>query len=445
MNVISQKLSVLTLFVLLLSNLAWAQQGTYDNANNPGLAKEKYALLSDNLQFKDYEAARPVADWLLENEPTLSENMYIKAIKVYGALEKKAEEEAEKEKLQDRLLEIYDLRLQNSFYDSADYYRYKGYKLYPFTAKRTDNAGIKNLYTFYRAAFAANQANTPRPHLTYLTALMCNAKALNVINTDEMMALYDEIEEVFAYNIENEKPSQQKKWIAAKERVDAIALGCLDIDCDFVTQKLCPKLEQDPDNADLAKKIVKYSISAKCTDNPCYFKGLEALNRLEPTCGLSRKVGTMYITQGEVEKGIAAFERAAEELCTRSSDKAEAYYDLADLLARKGRLRQARSYALKAAKNGKAEAYAIIGNMYMNSFSSCGETSAEVKSNPVKTQAVYLAAYEMFQKAGDQQGMSRAAARFPTAEQIFTQGLQEGDKVSLDHCWIEGSYTIRKR
>lgn len=445
MNSTAKKTSLLILFALLWSSLTQAQQDPYANANNPGLAKEKYALLSDNLQFKDYEAARPAADWLLENEPALSENMYIKALKVYDALEEEAKEESEQIALQDELLTIYDLRLENGFYDSADYYRYKGYKLYPFLAKRTDNDGIKAMYAFYYNAFKSNKANTPRAHLTYLTALMCNAKTLGVIDTDQLMALYDEIEGVFDYNIENEKPSQQKKWIAAKERIDAIALGCLDIDCDFVTEKLCPKLEADPDNADLAKKVVKYSISAKCTDNPCYFKGLEALNRLEPTCGLSRKVGTMYITQGEVEKGIATFEKAAEELCVERSDKAETYYELADLLSRKGRLSQARTYALKAAENGKTAAYSIIGNMYMGSFNTCGEASTEVKNNPVKTQAVYLAAYEMFQKAGDQSGMSRAAARFPTAEQIFTQGLKEGDKVSLAHCWIGGSYTIRKR
>ncbi|MEM6297816.1 MAG: hypothetical protein AAF740_03905, partial [Bacteroidota bacterium] len=66
-------------------------------------------------------------------------------------------------------------------------------------------------------------------------------------------------------------------------------------------------------------------------------------------------------------------------------------------------------------------------------------------SNPVKTAAVYFAAYEMFQKAGDKGGMGRAAARFPSASQIFTQNMKEGDQVSIDHCWIGGSYTIRKR
>lgn len=421
------------------------QEDPYKNANDPGMAKEKYALLSDNLMFEKYEAASKAAQWLLVNEPALSENMYIKALKVYDALEEKAEEGERKNELQDSLLLIYDIRLENGFYDSADYYRFKGYKLYPFLIRRSNAETLTEMYVFYRNSMIKNQTNSPRSHLTYLAALMCSAKKQGAITTDELMGNYAEIEGICDYNIQEGKPTEQRKWKKAKESIDDLVIGCLDIDRAFVIEKLCPKLEAKPDDLQLAKKVVKYSISAQCTDEPCYFKGLETIYRLEPTCGLARKMGEMYIAKGEVEKGIAAFEKATTEICDERDQKAEAYYELAELLSRKGRLSDARTYALKAAEQGKVAAYSLIGGMYMNSFSTCGEVSNEVKANPVKTQAVYLAAYEMFEKAGDTANMGRAAARFPTAEQIFTQGLKEGDKVSLDHCWIGGSYTIRKR
>ena len=60
--------------------------------------------------------------------------------------------------------------------------------------------------------------------------------------------------------------------------------------------------------------------------------------------------------------------------------------------------------------------------------------------------AKHLAAYEMFQKAGNNEEMMMYLAKqFPTAEMITTAGLKEGDKVNLDHCWIGGDYVIRKR
>ncbi len=451
------KTIIFNLFLFLtITNVLLAQDDPYQNANNPGMAKEKYALMSDNLVFAEqassekkakeqYKKSAKSAQWLLKNEPKLSENMYIKIIKIYDELEERAKEEtAEEAAYQDTLLMVYDMRFENGFYDSADYYRYKGYKFYPFKAKGADKAQTIEMFRFYQKALETNKGNTPRSHLTFLTALMCSAKKLGEIDGDELMAIYEDIDGAFAYNIENDTKGSSK-WKKAKTKVDELALRCLDVDCDFVKGNLCPQMSQRPDDVNVAKKIVKYSIAAQCTSDPCYFTALETLSRLEPTCGLNKKIGEMYFDRGDTEKGIAAYQKAAEELCASEGDKAEAYYDLAKELSSKGRLTEARSYAFKAAEMGKTSAYSLIGTMYMNSFNTCGEANAEVKSNPVKTAAVYFAAYEMFQKAGDNGGMGRAAARFPTASQIFTQNMKEGDQVSIDHCWIGGSYTIRKR
>ncbi|MGF1533119.1 MAG: hypothetical protein ACFCUI_05415 [Bernardetiaceae bacterium] len=430
------------LFLALVPLFAgYAQDDAFDRATDPGLAKEKYALLSDNLMFENYAAAKAPANWLLQNAAAVNENIYIKAIKVYDELQEKETDPTRKARLQDSLLLIYDLRLQNGFFDSSSYFRYKGYKLYPFQIQRSTKENVYQMYAFYRQAFLHKPSESTRSHLTYLAALMCKSDQ----PADTLMNLYTQMEDVMDYQIENEKPSEQKKWITAKESIDKIVLSCLEVDCNFVEQKLCPQLEEKRDDMALVKKLVKFSISAKCTDSPCYFAALEALADLEPTCGLTRKLGQMYFERGDIEKGMAAFRKAAEEACASTEEQAEAYYLLAEALSKKGRLQEARTYALKAAAKGEANGYNLIGNLYMGSFSSCGEASAEVKRNPVKTQAVYLAAYEMFEKAGNRDGMNRAAARFPTAEQIFTQGLREGDQVSIDHCWIGGSYAIRRR
>jgi len=62
----------------------------------------------------------------------------------------------------------------------------------------------------------------------------------------------------------------------------------------------------------------------------------------------------------------------------------------------------------------------------------------------VKSRACYLAAYDMYAKAGDNSGMGRAKSQFPSITDIFSLGMKEGDAIDVG-CWIGGSTTIRKR
>ena len=55
-----------------------------------------------------------------------------------------------------------------------------------------------------------------------------------------------------------------------------------------------------------------------------------------------------------------------------------------------------------------------------------------------------MAAYKMFQRAGDSAGMSRAKAQFPTREEIFTWDIEEGSSYTVG-CWINETVTIQKR
>jgi hypothetical protein len=77
--------------------------------------------------------------------------------------------------------------------------------------------------------------------------------------------------------------------------------------------------------------------------------------------------------------------------------------------------------------------------MYMNSFNDCkgGESRA-------KDYSIYIAAYNAYQRAGDSQGMANARARFPSREELFTEGLQVGTTLNTG-CWIGESVTLATR
>lgn len=116
--------------------------------------------------------------------------------------------------------------------------------------------------------------------------------------------------------------------------------------------------------------------------------------------------------------------------------------DLADVALKRGQKAAARENAVKAvsADNSKREsAYTLIGDLYMSSFDQCkgGESM-------VKDRAVFLAAYDAYQKAGNSSRMAKAKEGFPSAEEIFNEEKEVGQNLTVG-CWINETVTIQKR
>jgi hypothetical protein len=85
------------------------------------------------------------------------------------------------------------------------------------------------------------------------------------------------------------------------------------------------------------------------------------------------------------------------------------------------------------------DAYTLIGNLYMSSSNDCrgGESRA-------KDYSIFIAAYNAYQRAGDSKGMGSARSRFPSKEELFTEGLSVGSSISTG-CWIGETVTLATR
>jgi hypothetical protein len=75
----------------------------------------------------------------------------------------------------------------------------------------------------------------------------------------------------------------------------------------------------------------------------------------------------------------------------------------------------------------------------MSAYNDCrgGESRA-------KDYSVFIAAYNAYQKAGDSRGMGSAKARFPSKEELFTEGFQLGSSVSTG-CWVGETVSLSTR
>ena len=143
----------------------------------------------------------------------------------------------------------------------------------------------------------------------------------------------------------------------------------------------------------------------------------------------------------EYDKAQPVLEKALT-LAENDVQKAEIHYDLAKVHAQAGRKTAARASALEAAKldGDKAkEAWLLIAQMYMSSSQDCKKGISRVDD-----QAVYIAAYNAYSRAGDSKGMAEARARFPSREELFTESRQVGETVTLG-CWIGETVTLATR
>ncbi len=204
---------------------------------------------------------------------------------------------------------------------------------------------------------------------------------------------------------------------------------------------MLPKLQANPDDAEMAKKIIALSLASSCTDRPFFIEAAEATFNAEPNAGLAKTIASRKLANDETDEADEWFKKAIE-LSSDDEQKGEIYMDMASINLKNGDKAQARNYALKSASMSSeqaSKAYKMVGNMYMNSYDQC-----KGGKNMVEDQAVFIAAYDMYAKAGDRAGMSSAKEQFPSKEEVFTYNKKVGEKVKVN-CWVGESVTIQTR
>ena len=230
------------------------------------------------------------------------------------------------------------------------------------------------------------------------------------------------------------------RYTGWKEDVDKILISMVKVDCDFVRTNLGPKFKQNPKDLSLAKKIFAFMLQDKCTDDPLWMEAAVEISKVEKDFGLSKNLAIRYLSMENYSQSIQYFKEALQ-LAPSNSDKADIYIYLGSIEAKQGTKPQAREYYRQAiATDGnKKEAYEKIGDLYYSSFSDCAK-----KDNMAEDRAVYLAAYDMYQRAGDSKKMAMAKDQFPSKEDIFLVNISAGDTQRVG-CWIQETTTVRTR
>lgn len=397
-------------------------------------AREYNAAYTDYMRSDQFVEATKPLNWLLVNTPNLNESIYINGITVYNGAAGLTSDEAKKKQYQDSVITVFEMRKVN-FDNEARWIENKAYYSYNFYKANKNKVGDA-LATFDRVVELNGNFNTINLVAAYFDLVYRHYAYNKAFTKEQLLERYENLNLLLA-----EAEKEGKDISAPKQTLEQLVVAMELIDCDFIENTLGPRLQADRTNMILAQQIFKYSVQYKCLSTNAFTLALEIIDTDNPTFSTSQVRAMRFMQNREYDKAQPLLEKALT-LAENATQKAEVYMDLAKVHGQAGRKGSARASALEAAKGDptrNSDAWALIGQLYMGSFNDCKGGVSRAKDY-----SIYIAAYNAFQRAGDSKGMADARARFPSKEELFTEGLQVGGTLNTG-CWIGENVSLSTR
>lgn len=393
-----------------------------------------------NVYFKQNNYNDALLGWrkVFNDCPCASKNIFLHGEKIYKTLLENENDAKRKEELLDTLLLIYDKRLEH-YGQKAYVTGKKGSDLLKYKPTEFEEA-----FTLLKSSIeTAGNASSASFITGYYQAAVFKFKK-ETLSQIEAIELYNKLVEICESNIaKNDK--DKANYETAKEILNKLFIDDVKPDCPTMVSILKPKFDANPKDIDLLKKIT--STLSDCKDQQLYKDAAVALAELEPSAEAFSNLARMFFYFKEMESAKTFYLKAIE-LETDNTKKAELYYELSAVVSKNASLSV--SYAQKAIalnpKHGKA--YLMIAQQYAGGASTCAEGS---KNPAFFKQTVYWAAVDYCNKAKTVDSsveseanslISRYKPQFPKTEDIFFEGLKEGDSFTID-CWFSATTTVR--
>lgn len=429
----------ISIYVLCVSSFA---QGKWNWPEDQALRKETetneahYKVLM--AQNKYQEAMAPL-NRLYVDAPNLNPSIYINGVKCLNNIIKDVSDKERKVRLQDSVLWMYDQRLAHFENDAStmDRKAYEAFKMYYKTPSK-----YRFLSGLYEQAYAMNGPDVSYFNLNPYMMLTTNYYKTNPseMPAEKVLDIHTQISDV----IEQQRKAGKNMERLDKEqdKVDGFlaSIGDKVLSCSFIENNLVQDFRKDPSNIGVAKKIFRYSIMAKCSDRDYFLEASETVYADQPSYQLANAIGSKYLGSGEYAKAME-FHQEAVKLAGDNEQKAASFLGQAIAASKLGQKTRARNLAYESlsAKPGNADAYNLIGNMYFTSFQTCQGGESKVLDR-----GVFLAAYKMYEKAGNEAQMQASKEQFPSIEEIFNESYEEGETITVG-CWINETVAIQRR
>ncbi len=403
-------------------------------------AEEKVALYGDAMKQGQYRDAANSFAWMVQNAPDWHVKLYIDGADIYDNLAEKEKDPVKKQQLVDSMLMMYDLRIKNCG-DEVNVLNRKAFYAYKYNVTKKEKA-MELLALFDRVAEISGVNMSDGNLVAYMTTVQANYVLLKNLSDEQILERYDKIMGIADEKIKKAEAAGKTKDVDKlkeyKGVVDDLLIGMVKVDCDFVKNNLEPKFRQNPADITLAKKIFGFMLQGKCTDDPLWLEAGEVIHKVEKDFGLAKNLALRYMGNDNLDKAETLFKEALE-LATKNEDKGETLAYLGSVQSKRNNKNAARDYFRQAAEAGNKEGWEKIGDLYYGSFNDCKKGV-----NMAEDRLVYIAAYNMYSRAGESQKMALAKSQFPSKEEIFLFNWNVGDTMRVG-CWIGETVTIDTR
>ena len=333
------------------------------------------------------------------------------------------------------------------------------------------NKSTEELYACFDAAYKLDSETFTNPKSLYTYfSLMVDLYDADKKPAEDLFNKYDDVVEKVESEVGNyseklnkliekedagtaltKKDNSYKKYYESYLKAYDQILGGIDqklgerANCETLIPLYQKGFEQNKGNAEWLQRAAGKMSSKECTDDPLFFKLVNAYHELSPSANSAYYLGILKDKEGKSSEAIKFYEQAIS-LETDNIKKARLNEKIGDKLKGRGSYGSARNFYSQALKlnpsNGRP--HLRIAAMYNASANNCGD------SNFNKRAVFWLAASEA-EKAGRvdptltkvaAQTAASYRAKAPTKTEIFQAGKQ-GQTISIG-CWISRSVSVPK-
>lgn len=445
------KIATLLIAGLLFTGSVFAQKGVedgsqYGHGEDSLRCLENLSLYYEYYKQKNFAEAFPKWEIAFNECPVSNKNIYSHGENIVEALYMKEKDAAKKAEYYDLLMKVYDQRAKYFGNDKKYPTAYiMGKKAITMLRHNRDNTEvIKEAQPLLANAYKELGVKTQYPALlTYMINSAAMYK-LNELSGEKLVEIYTDVTET----LNTQKTAIPKQAVQIQEtivNVEKIFAQSGAANCETLAEIFGPQLANHTEDLAWLKRVNRLLAKSDCGESELFYHSSEYLHKIEPSSSSAFGLSRMYMKTGDLDKAISYLEEAIA-LEEDTDSKAKYHHTLGLVFMSQKKYSQTRGEANKAiALRGSWGApYILIGKAYAASAASYGATEFEHKT-------VYWAAVDQFAKAKSVDSESAAEANeqialysqyFPNTEEVFFQGLKEGDSYKIEG-WIGTTTTVR--
>lgn len=434
---------IIAMIVMALSSTSVFAQGKYgaDSAN----CIKYLSFYKDYFKQKSYNEALP--NWreaFKRCPPTANQTMLVDGTALMRKLiSQNSKNPVYKEKLVDSLMMIHDIRIAN-------------YPKYAVTARNNKGLDLANyvqndperLYKEYGEIIAGNKTKTKPTILLFYFDSAVELYKNGSLDEEEIIGVYEGCMELLS--------KMDPKDAADKEMVDDMKVKIEELfasnniaDCDKLIELYTPKFEADPQNIELAEKIVRFMSAADgCTDNALFISAATSIHKSNPTHASAYTLYKLNASTGKSAEAVKYLQEAIDREDSDAAQDAEYYYELAVYNFKCGNNLAAEQAAKKViplatTSEIKGKTYMLIGTIW---------GGVRCDGNDIAKRAPYWVAVDYFEraKAADPELAAEANKRineykkyYPLTADAFMFGVNDGETYQVSCGGFKANTTVR--